>query len=486
MEKSETNDTGSLETMTHAVVAVVSDVLRTPGIGAHDDFNTLCTEMREALNITTLLNQWLGADLTVRQLIRERTPARLAAALIRDGVAPPEPVDARGLLPPGSDGTTDGSSVYWKNFWEATYRFSNQTEDDALDTAGWLDKGTLSALPRAHMREWADSTVARVRPLQHRSVLDVGCGVGLILFRLAPECERYVGVDFSEEAVRKVHHRTGSSRHYASVEVLKAEAHRAAAMVNGQFDLVLLNSVVQYFPDLQYLKEVVGDLIRLSLRPGGAIFLGDMRNRDLHEMLHASLVAENLPEATSAVQARRLVDRSQAVDSPLLVSPGDLKSAIDDMDINASCRVQVRRGTYPTEMNRFRYDALIIPGGQSSDTKIHEVCWMKDRVSGSVEETVTALLSSSAENLVIRSAPDARTYATSQLAAALRGAAVGTTLGELRKNIRQYPAVDPERMWQLGHGRGFGVAVAPGREGGCVDMAFLRDGDDWAAAGLLG
>lgn len=486
MEKCESQDAGSLEAMTQAVILVVADVLRAPSITAHEDFKVLRMEMREALRVATLLNQWLGANLTVQRLLRERTPVRLAAALLRGGVAPPEPADAKSPTVAGSEGVMDGKSEYWKNFWEATYRFSTHEEDDSLDTAGWLDKGTLSALPRSHMKEWVDSTVARVRSLRHESVLDVGCGVGLILFPLAPECERYVGVDFSEEAVGRVHRRVGSSFRYASVEVLKAEAHQAAEMVNGRFDLILLNSVVQYFPDLQYLKELLGDLVGMSLRPDGSVFIGDVRNRDLNEALHTSLVAENLPDSTPAVQANRLVDRSLAVDSPLLLSPGDLKSLIDGMGIDGKCYVQVRRGNYPTEMNRFRYDALIVPGARSIDVEVREFHWMKDSVSGGVEEFIAALLRSAADSLVIRSAPDARTYATSQLAAALRDAASGATVGELRNAISQHPVVDPEQVWQLGHRRGFGVAVAPGREAGCVDMAFLRDGDDWAAAELLG
>ena len=55
------------------------------------------------------------------------------------------------------------------------------------------------------MREWVDVTVARIAALQPERVLEIGCGTGLLLYRLAPNCERYVGTDFSAVAQRQVH-----------------------------------------------------------------------------------------------------------------------------------------------------------------------------------------------------------------------------------------------------------------------------------------
>ena len=41
------------------------------------------------------------------------------------------------------------------------------------------------------------ATVARILALRPRRVLEIGCGTGLLLFRLAPACGRYVATDFS-------------------------------------------------------------------------------------------------------------------------------------------------------------------------------------------------------------------------------------------------------------------------------------------------
>ena len=44
----------------------------------------------------------------------------------------------------------------------------------------------------------------------------------------------------------------------------------------GHFDAVVLNSVVQYFPSAGYLLDVLAVAMRL-LAPGGAVFIGDVR-----------------------------------------------------------------------------------------------------------------------------------------------------------------------------------------------------------------
>ena len=46
------------------------------------------------------------------------------------------------------------------------------------------------------------------------------------------------------------------------------------------FDTIVVNSVVQYFPNAGYLIDVIAKAMRL-LAPGGAMYLGDIRNNAL-------------------------------------------------------------------------------------------------------------------------------------------------------------------------------------------------------------
>ncbi|MEO3753198.1 methyltransferase [Streptomyces sp. B6B3] len=487
LERSEANETESLRALTRAVTTVCADVLRLPDVGPDDDINDLCTDMRTALGVVTLLNQWLGTSLTVGRLFRERTPARLALALRRSGVSAPPA--ATGSATATTAGAGDGGAPraeadFWRDFWDTTYRFSSPALDDEFNTAGWLDKRTLAALPEAPMREWVDATVARLRALPGDRVLDVGCGTGLILFALAPERSRYVGVDFSAEAVGRVRARVATSPRHAGTEVLRAAAHEAAAAVGGEFDLIVLNSVVQYFPDADHLTRVLASLAGL-LAPGGAIFVGDVRNADLHGALHASLVAADAPDDARAARVHRAVERSMTLDNSLLLGPRRLTRIVRDLWPGAGCRVQVRRGVHPTEMNRFRYDALVVPEGPPAAPEPERLPWAGPHRTGPVAAALAAALRRGPADLVVRDVPDERSFGAARLAAALATAPEGETMGELRRRLVPVAELDPEHAWRLGHAHGYGAAVAPGAHPGHVDLAFRRGRDDAAAAALL-
>src|SRR4029077_12590327 len=88
----------------------------------------------------------------------------------------------------------------WKTLYEDTY---------AVDTpgptfVGWNSSYTRQPIPEDQMREWLHTTLQRIRGLKPRKVLEIGCGVGLLLEHLAPECEVYRGTDFSAEALKRL------------------------------------------------------------------------------------------------------------------------------------------------------------------------------------------------------------------------------------------------------------------------------------------
>ena len=59
-------------------------------------------------------------------------------------------------------------------------------------------------------------------------------------------------------------------------------------------DLVILNSVVQYFPDMDYLLGVLSEAVRVTRR-GGHVFVGDVRSLPLLEAYHASVQLYKAP-----------------------------------------------------------------------------------------------------------------------------------------------------------------------------------------------
>ncbi|MFG3191581.1 amino acid adenylation domain-containing protein [Streptomyces omiyaensis] len=122
---------------------------------------------------------------------------------------------------------------------------------------------------RDHVVRFARSATGAARP----SVLEVGCGSGLIVEALAPEASRYVAVDPSPVSVARS--REAGARAGAAVEGVVCFAHEAAERVSGPFDVILLASTVQFLPDLDHLTGVLDGLLGL-LAEDGVIVLADL------------------------------------------------------------------------------------------------------------------------------------------------------------------------------------------------------------------
>ena len=155
---------------------------------------------------------------------------------------------------------------HWQAIWTHEYVVGvEHVHDPTFNTAGLRSSYDDQPLDESVLRELVDNTCERARAFQPERVLDLGCGTGLVLLALAPECEHYVGVDFSRPAIdglkREVAH-LGLS----NVDLLEQSVDTLANIDKGTFDVVLLNTVIQYFPDTRYLETVLDNAIE-ALRP---------------------------------------------------------------------------------------------------------------------------------------------------------------------------------------------------------------------------
>ena len=92
----------------------------------------------------------------------------------------------------------------WQTVFDEYSSRSSPHKDPTFNTIGWNSNYTGQPIPEAEMREWVDSTVERILSLHPHRVLEIGCGTGLLLFRLAPHCTQYWATDFSQAALTYV------------------------------------------------------------------------------------------------------------------------------------------------------------------------------------------------------------------------------------------------------------------------------------------
>lgn len=240
------------------------------------------------------------------------------------------------------------SVATWGAIWNETYA---SAADDAA--AGWTSSFTGERIPDEEMKAWAEETVARVRALGGRRILEIGCGTGMIALGIAPHCDSYLGIDLSESAVKRVAAAAAAHPH------VRTQVGRADALPEGTFDVVILNSVAQYFPDAPYLVSVL-EQAAARLAPGGAIFVGDVRSLPLHEAFCAAVELARAEDAVPLAELRAQVARRRESDVELVVDPAFFTDAVPArVPELGQVMIAVKSSPVRNEMTCFRYDVTL-------------------------------------------------------------------------------------------------------------------------------
>src|SRR5262249_32027781 len=155
----------------------------------------------------------------------------------------------------------------WTGVFDDVYTTGEAPADPTFDTAGWTSSYDGSRIPREQMQVWAQDTVDRVLAARPERVLEIGCGTGMLLVRIAPHCAAYHGWD-SSQAVLDMVGKQVAARGLSHVALARRAAHDIAAVAGDSVDLIVISSVAQYFPSIEYLTALVQDCAR-AVRPGG-------------------------------------------------------------------------------------------------------------------------------------------------------------------------------------------------------------------------
>lgn len=276
----------------------------------------------------------------------------------------------------------------WADTFDNSYEQSDSIKSFVID--GWNSSYTRSPMPTQEMEEWLACTIKRIKSLNPRSVLEIGCGAGLILKDIAPISKRYVGTDLSQNTVNNLRAAIDSNdlKRY-DITLFQGEASQFKSQLSKSvpdvtFDTVIINSVAQYFPDIVYFSEVIENLIKV-MKPGGKLFIGDIRHLELLEVFHSSVLRFQSKNSMSAYEFNNQVQNSLDREHELAISPlwfHDLVSQISEVE---SVDVLPKIDNVNNELSAFRYDVVITLAGEQSIALDLDVDWTEYDANYSIE-----------------------------------------------------------------------------------------------------
>ena len=340
--------------------------------------------------------------------------------------------------------------AHWQTLYDDTYAADEPAAHESLfNITGWNSSYTGEPIPAAEMREWQESSLARILALRPRRVLEIGCGTGLLLLQVAPHCESYTGTDFSPVALDYVRRQLPSLGLEAPrVKLWQRLAHEFEGIEDASFDAVVLNSVVQYFPDLDYFMRVLGGALN-AVKPGGFVYLGDLRNHRLLEAFHASVQLHQAGPSTDSATLKQRVRRNIETEEELLLDPALFAALRERFPQIGGVEVQLQRGRAHNELTRFRYQVVLHVGERAEITDYAIIDWQKEKLN--LDALRQLLVANKPELLVVQHVPNARVWADVRFAELLNQSRDSETATDLCVSARatQADAIDPEDAWTL-------------------------------------
>ena len=372
----------------------------------------------------------------------------------------------------------------WQNLYERTYsQGQDSLADLTFNITGWNSSYTRQPLPASEMREWVENTVSRILAFQPERGLEIGCGTGLLLSRVAKHCLEYWATDYSQGAIQYVERVCNAVEGLEQVKLRCQMADNFEGIALHQFDTVVLNSIIQYFPSVDYLLQVLEGAINV-IGERGQIFVGDVRSLPLLEPYHAAVQLAQASDSKTVEQWQQQVRQSVAGEEELVIDPTLFLALKQHFSQISWVEIQPKRGLAHNELTQFRYDVTLHlepinnqPLLSGNPTVITWLNWQLDQLS--LTQIKDKLLTEKPELLGIRGIPNQRVEQALKIWEWVENAPDVETVEQLKKLLKEQvdTGINPEQVWQLAESLGYTAHLSwwESSQDGSFDVIFQRN-----------
>lgn len=281
----------------------------------------------------------------------------------------------------------------WESVFDNAYSKEEEIVDETINATSWHSSYSGETIALEEMDEWLSDTVKTIEKMKPRKVLEIGCGTGMVLFKIAPNCEEYVGIDFSEVGLNYIReHLNGLD----NVRLYQKAAHDLGELMNEKFDTIILNSVIQYFPSGQYLDNVLDNLLSM-LTENGSLYLGDIRSYSLLENYHTSVELFKAEDSERIKEVKNKVQKAIQAENELLLDTNYFLNFMQSKEKVTNVVTLQKHAKYENEMSKYRYNTIIT----TKPVKTTENIMRYEATDSISEDFICSILSESKNDVVI-------------------------------------------------------------------------------------
>ncbi|MCV6638057.1 amino acid adenylation domain-containing protein [Candidatus Albibeggiatoa sp. nov. NOAA] len=351
------------------------------------------------------------------------------------------------FIVPEAEPVENQESAYVEQVSEIYHHTYGEVDEQATDfnIAGWNSSYTGKAIPGTEMQEWVKYTVQRILALKPQHIVEIGCGTGLLLSRIAPHCQAYLGLDLSAEAVAHVSQLQKSHPELDHVNLQQAPADDFSAIAKETHDTLVINSVVQHFPSIQYFTNVLAQAVE-TVKDGGRIFIGDIRSFGLLETYHASVQLYqahceiNLAELSHRIEKQLVQEEELVVDPAFFVALQAQHPRIQHIEIYP------KRGEFFNELTKFRFD-VVLHIGQTPN--YCEVAWQDWQPQWDLTAIREHLVQKQPQTFGLNHVSNLRLVEENVLLQQLQQGKTEQTIAAFRQQLDKTVGLNPEALYQL-------------------------------------
>ncbi|AFZ01580.1 non-ribosomal peptide synthetase [Calothrix sp. PCC 6303] len=357
-----------------------------------------------------------------------------------------------------------------------SWQFSEQ--DPSINLRVWTSRYTNQPLPAAEIIECVENTVERILALQPQHVLEIGCGTGLILSRVAPHCQHYCGVDISATALEYLQQLLSQRQPelLSKVSLIQGIAHNLTEIQQKDFDVIILNEIIQNFPSIDYLVTVLEHAVSI-LKPGGRIFLGGVRSLQLLEAFHAGVQLYQAPSDLNLIDFKKRIQESLQAENELVISPKFFSNLQQDLPQISDVQIQLKGGCHHNELTQFKYDVILNLGQRNyqPESQIY-LDWQQEKF---LVADIQNLLQNQPQTLKISNISNARISKELKTLDLLKTADESTTIEQLKATLANISTtgIDPHEFWQIADLFGYTAKISwsENSQEGNYDVVFEKN-----------